>query len=93
MAIFTIRDEGNMTATQLLNLLLQGETVEARIGRSEYVYGRRSTHPGTGVDCFAFWGPSGVHCIAVASSDADRVFAHWRGFVEGGRAILAAAAK
>lgn len=87
MAIFSILDEGAMSAEQLKRNLDSGERVEAKAG-PQYASVRRATHPKTGSEVYAMWGPTGLHCLSVEATDAARLFAHWRGFVENSRSAL-----
>lgn len=76
-----ILDEGKMTAEQLKRNVDGGDIVDARAG-VHWVSVKRTTYPKNGLEVYAMWGPTGTHCLSVASTDAERLFAHWRGFVE-----------
>jgi len=81
-----VLDEGAMTAEQLKRNVDGGEVVEAKVG-SQYVAVKLAIHPKTGSEVYAMWGPTGTHCLAASVTDADRLHAHWTGFVEANRII------
>ena len=51
---------------------------EAAVARVAYSAARR------GDMVYAMWGATGTHCLN-DESDADRILAHWRGFIENNR--------
>lgn len=78
-----IVDAGSMTAAQLLAAVDQGDRVEkpAVDGVVRAAVMRvRADRSGLDADLFVLFGCGQVHCLNRASTDAARLFAHWRGF-------------
>jgi hypothetical protein len=90
MAILSVilRDDGEMKPEQLHGCASDGYLIEAKVGVSKfgepvYVSLKRATHPKTGTDVFAMYGgKTGLHCLAVEATNADRLAAHWKGYIE-----------
>lgn len=86
---FSLLDEGAMTPEQLKRNLDLGDRVDAEAGTSAVLVSiKRAVHPATGRECYAMFGPTGTHCLSI-DSDAARLHAHWRGYVENASAMIA----
>jgi hypothetical protein len=78
---FSIRDDGTMSAEHLHGNLMNLHTVEAKVDEHEICQARLVG------SMFWMWGPTGRHSLNVTATDASRLLAHWRGFVEINRSV------